>query len=226
MLGHRWRLLVAVTTVAAMTALGAAAASAATPRLWVASGPALYEFEAGATGNTAPIAVISGPSTQLGNPTSLAIDPAGNIWVSDLMGGAKVLEFKVGSTDDVAPIQTLAGSRTHITETYGIWFDRLGHLFLGNVGTAPDPDRELEFAAGAHGNVAPIANIVGNKTGIDAPGDVTTDAARRHVDRRLRRQRASGARLRRHRECGAAGDDQGHRHRARNPIRDRDRPLR
>jgi hypothetical protein len=48
---------------------------------------------------------------------------------------------------------------------------------LGNVGTSPDPDRLLEFAPGAHGNVAPIADIAGSNTGIDAPGDVTTDTA-------------------------------------------------
>jgi hypothetical protein len=166
--------------VAASLVGGAAlvpAASAATPRIWVANGASLVEFEANATGNATPIAVISGSATGLGNATSVAVDSAGNVWAVDLMGGAKVWEFHVGSHGNVAPIGELAGANTHITEAYGIWFDPAGHLFLGNVGTAPDPDRLLEFAPGARGNVAPVANIAGGNTGIDAPGDVVTDAA-------------------------------------------------
>jgi hypothetical protein len=177
MIGIARKFTTAVAAMAILGAVSATQASAATPRLWVAHGPALYEFDANATGNVAPIAVITGAATGLGNPTSLAIDPAGNIWVADLMGGAKILEFRAGSNGNVSPIATLAGAKTHITETYGIWIDPIGHLFLGNVGTAPDPDRELEFAPGARGNVAPIANIVGPSTGIDAPGDVTTNGA-------------------------------------------------
>ncbi len=177
--GHSWRLSAAgvVAGLLVTAALAPGASAAATPRVWVATGTGLSEFEANAAGNATPIAVISGPATGLGNANSVAVDPAGNIWASDLAGGAKVWEFAAGSNGNVAPIGELAGAKTHITETYGIWFDPAGHLFLGNVGTAPDPDRQLEFAPGAHGDVAPIGNIAGGVTGINGPGDVTTDAA-------------------------------------------------
>lgn len=179
MFGHRWTRYAASAAVALLgtAALASTASAAATPRIWVANGSSLVEFEASAAGNAAPIAVISGPATGLGNANSVAVDSAGNIWAADLNGGAKVWEFRAGATGNVAPIGELAGSKTHITETYGIWFDPAGHLFLGNVGTSPDPDRLLEFAPGARGNVAPIADIAGSSTGIDAPGDVTTNAA-------------------------------------------------
>lgn len=176
MSGPRWKLMTAVATLAVASLLAAASASAS-PRIWVASGSALFEFEANAAGNAAPIAEISGANTDLGNPTSLSLDAAGNIWVSDLENGPKILEFRAGANGDPAPIATLAGAKTHITETYGIWLDPQSDLILGNVGTAPDPDRLIRFAPGAKGNVAPTQNIVGSKTGIDAPGDVTTDAA-------------------------------------------------
>ena len=178
MLGRKRTLSAAALAAALLgTAFAPAASAAATPRVWVANRTSLVEFGANATGNAAPIAVISGPATGLGNADSVAVDPAGNIWAADLMGGAKVWEFAAGAKGNVAPIGELAGSNTHITETYGIWFDRVGHLFLGNVGSGSDPDRQLEFAAGAHGNVAPLADIAGSATGINAPGDVTTDAA-------------------------------------------------
>jgi hypothetical protein len=132
MLGRR--LLMSAAVVGAVFFTTPAGVSvAATPRLWVANGPSLVEFEANASGNVSPIAVISGPDTQLGNPTSVAVDPAGNVWAADLMNGPKVLEFRAGSEGDTAPVATLAGSDTHITETYGIWFDAAGHLFLGNL---------------------------------------------------------------------------------------------
>jgi hypothetical protein len=102
------------------TAALAPAASAATPRIWVANGISLVEFEANATGNATPIAVISGSVTNLGNANSVAVDPAGNIWASDLMGGAKVWEFRVGSKGNVAPIAELGLQHAYHRDVRGL----------------------------------------------------------------------------------------------------------
>jgi hypothetical protein len=63
----------------------------------------------GSNGNATPAAVISGSNTQFDRVSSVAVDAAGNIYVSNLFGNSIVV-FPPGSNGNVAPIDVIAGS--------------------------------------------------------------------------------------------------------------------
>jgi hypothetical protein len=79
-------------------------------------------FAPGAMGNVAPTQNIVGSSTGLGLPDDLAVDSAGNIFVTDSQSsvGPAVLEYASGATGNVAPIVTLDGSNTTFNEPEGV----------------------------------------------------------------------------------------------------------
>lgn len=67
--------------------------------------PALYVYAVGATGNAAPIRVISGSNTQLLRPYGVAVDESGQAFVSN---GESVLVFAAGASGNVAPSETVS----------------------------------------------------------------------------------------------------------------------
>jgi sugar lactone lactonase YvrE len=75
---------------------------------------AVTVYAAGATGNVAPIATISGANTGLQAPTGIAVDAAGNIYVGDENTNV-VSVFAPGANGNVAPIRTIAGAATGLS---------------------------------------------------------------------------------------------------------------
>ena len=69
-------------------------------------------FAANATGNVAPIAVISGSATQLVNPLDVKVDGAGTIYVSDSgargVSSSKLLIFGAGARGNTSPSVSIA----------------------------------------------------------------------------------------------------------------------
>jgi len=139
-------------------------------------------YAAGATGNAAPLATISGSATLLNDPHGLALDAAGNIYVANLpppagapAGAAgpgpsgSVLVFAAGSTGNVAPKTTITGSSTLLSRPNGISLDALGNIYVADNSA----NAVLVFTAGATGNVAPISNISGANTGFSDLHGVT-----------------------------------------------------
>jgi hypothetical protein len=49
----------------------------------------------------------------------------------------------------------------------GTGVDSSGNIYVTNHGATPDLDAILIFASGAHGNVAPMADITGSNTGLN-----------------------------------------------------------
>ena len=88
------------------------------PCLYVAniSDSSVTVYAAGATGNAAPIQTISGNATTLVDPTGVAVDAAGNIYVADAYGGGTghgaVDVFAAGANGNVAPTTTVRGAGT------------------------------------------------------------------------------------------------------------------
>jgi len=115
----------------------------------------ILEFAAGALGNVAPIANISGNLTQLSAPYDVAVDPSGNVWVANL-GGSDVLEFAPGSNGNVAPSTTIGGSNAGFGVPMGIATDSSGNVYVTQGCSNCGPNDFVEFAAGSHGNVAPL----------------------------------------------------------------------
>jgi sugar lactone lactonase YvrE len=136
-------------------------------------------FPAGSTGAVLPIAAISGVHTGLSNPVGIALDSAGNIYVSNLGGGptndGSVTEYAVGSNGDVAPIATITSTGFAVGFPHGIALDPAGNIyvanFIGNNGSIS------VFAPGSNGNATPIASIAGSNTGIQGPYGVALDSS-------------------------------------------------
>lgn len=71
--------------------------------------PRIVVYAAGASGNAAPIAVISGSATQLHNPVKMRVDKSGGIYVAD---ESSVYYYAPGSNGNVAPARVISGSNT------------------------------------------------------------------------------------------------------------------
>jgi 6-phosphogluconolactonase (cycloisomerase 2 family) len=127
----------------------------------------ITEYASGANGNVAPIATLAGPATGVQNPTEIALDPAGHLWVDNV---ASITEYAAGANGNVAPIAGIAGPQ--VTSSSVIAFDPAGNLFVNETRLGPVNAFEYtveEFAPGGNGDPAPIATLHGPDTGLSGP---------------------------------------------------------
>lgn len=136
------------------------------------SAAAVYVWNAGAHGNAAPNKIYHGSKTTLLEPTGLAFDSFGRLYVSSA-GVPAILRF--GSrTGNVAPQTSISGTNTGFAGGYNIAIaPGTNDIFVANEGSSSI----AEFKAGAKGNVAPIATIGGSKTQLNNPYGIAVDAA-------------------------------------------------
>jgi hypothetical protein len=114
-------------------------------------------FNASASGNVPPTSTIGGTLTTINVIQGLALDSAGNIYVSNLPSGQnaspEILEFSAGSTGNIAPTRTISGPATTMNAIGSLALDTAGNIYVLNDLNL------LKFAPNAMGNVAPIATI-------------------------------------------------------------------
>lgn len=135
----------------------------------------IVEYAPGASGSAAPIATIHGTNTGFGTANGLeAIAVAfGRLYVVNASNTSQsVSEFDLSQitpgTDNLAPVATISGSNTDLstkTSPFGIALDPAGDIFVSLL-----DNTVVEFAAGAQGNVAPVATLSGPATALDQPG--------------------------------------------------------
>ena len=92
---------------------------------------ALFQFAPDASGNVAPQTVITGPATQLSNPSDVAVDKAGNMWVAN-QDNATITEYAPTASGNAAPKLTLGGSATGLHSPWRLIFDAAGNLWVTN----------------------------------------------------------------------------------------------
>src|SRR3989454_4844321 len=127
-------------------------------------------YPAGATGNATPTATIAGSSTGLSVPTGIAVDPAGRLYVTNIMGNNNsITVYAVGATGNAAPSAAITGSNTSLRNPVGIAVDAAGQLYVTN---ANGPSITV-YSAGATGNATPTATIAGGNTGLNGPELIT-----------------------------------------------------
>ena len=82
-----------------------------------------------------PSRVVAGPRTQLEEPTALAFDGAGRLYVANhpAPGGANIAVYAPGVNGDAAPVRTLAGRRTRLRVPRAIAVDARGTLYVVNT---------------------------------------------------------------------------------------------
>jgi hypothetical protein len=131
---------------------------------------AVLVFAPGATPTSAPIRTISGPSTLLTAPNSLAVDAYGDVYVGQLLGD--LIEFGPGANGNAVPIRMLkgiGGKNTGIAVVLGMGVDTSGNLYIandlgGSIANGPDTNNILIFSPTQSGDVSPSRAIAGSAT--------------------------------------------------------------
>ena len=145
--------------------------------------PSITVYARGASGNTAPLRVISGPKTQMDWPSGLAYNPRTNeIFVANDMGNS-VLVFDTSADGDVAPLRVLKGPKSLIKNPTGLFFDtKNNELWVANFGN----HTAVAFKPDASGDTAPLRVIRSAPAkdpalGIGNPSSVAYDPKREEL---------------------------------------------
>src|SRR5580704_6278813 len=134
-------------------------------------------FAANSDGNVAPIATIAGDKTGLADPSGLALDSAGDLYVLNDNGGddknGSITVYPPGANGNVAPKATIADKNTQLNTARGLALDSAGNIYVTN---ASGKDTVTIYAAGKFGNVAPVKIISGADTGLNLPHGIGVDS--------------------------------------------------
>jgi len=138
--------------------------------LYVANefGNSINVYAAGASGNATPTATIAGGNTGLLFPFGVALDRAGNIYVST---SNRINVYAAGASGNATPTTTIEGGNTGFRNPTGIALDGAGNLYV----TDQTASSIMVFAAGASGNATPTATIAGSNTGLNFPLGMALD---------------------------------------------------
>src|SRR6266545_1307458 len=139
-------------------------------RLYVANASGNYVtiYGAGASGNVRPADTVAGPSTLLNAPSGIALDPGGQLFVAN-SGASSVTVYESGARGNAAPIDTIAGTNTGLDQPEGVALDPGGRIYVANSAVTSHQYRITVYGAGASGDIAPLATLAGNNTGLSVP---------------------------------------------------------
>lgn len=149
--------------------------------LSVGSSVAIAEW---ASGDTAPIRVLEGPSTEIGEAAGIAFDSEGRMYVANYLPTSHISVYPANWADgDTAPIKVLSGPSTELGLLRSLAFDSSGRMYV----TDYSEDEVLVFAADwADGDTAPLKVLSGASTGLDWPyGVAFDDSGRMYVTNRM-----------------------------------------
>ena len=118
-----------------------------------------------ATVDTPPTREITGGATGLDSAYDVAVDGAGNRYVSNYLGSS-ITVYAPTATGNAAPIRTISGAATGLGNPTGVALDSSGNLYVANNG----PDTVTVYAPGATGNAAPLRTVAGATTLLSNPG--------------------------------------------------------
>lgn len=112
----------------------------------------VYDAQAPLRAHPRPVRVIAGSHTGLSSG-ALAVDPGGNVYLTEQTPANAVLVFAPDARGNVAPVRTIAGASTQLAQTQGIVVGRDRKIRVCTYNGV------LTFAASANGDVAPIATL-------------------------------------------------------------------
>ncbi len=139
---------------------------------------AVTVYAAGDYGNVMPTQTITGPNTQMGLATGVAVDSAGKIYVTNWFGGTpcigSITVYPPGANGDVPPIAQVKGAKTRLCDPRGIAIDSNGNVYVTS-GQQYSSAVDI-YTAGSNGNVRPMADISGKRTLLYDPTGITLDA--------------------------------------------------
>jgi len=143
---------------------------------------AIYVYPRTASGNVPPLRKIQGDKTQLVYPEEIFIDAVNNEIFVNNTGDRSILVFSRTANGNVAPLRVLRGPATGLVETYGIWVNTSTNElwtvnalpYFKSVAELNEYERLntpalMVFPRTAHGDVAPIRRIFGDRTTLGKP---------------------------------------------------------
>jgi hypothetical protein len=131
------------------------------------------------SGAATPFRLLAGSQTQIGNAQDLAVDPYGDIFVTEGSGTSwAVAVFNAGSAGNTMPVQTITASNgVSLNQLQGIASDGYGDIFVVNYPPSGTAATIVEFAAGATGNAVPLKTLAGPSTAMMNVTGLTLDAS-------------------------------------------------
>lgn len=136
--------------------------------------PTITVYASSANNDARPLRSI-GPESDLYYPQGgIAVDAKGEILVTNAgYSRPGVLVFARRARGHDKPIRTISGSKTQIASNVnGLALDGVGNIYVTGSSGSSGPGSVLVFAPTAKGNVPPIREIVGTKTGLVAPAGI------------------------------------------------------
>jgi len=175
------------TAVVAATSAGVSATATVAVTGGVAGKPlyvanqsgSITVYAAGASGNATPMATIAGANTGLNVPVGIALDGAGNIYVTNNLADQGIITvYAAGASGNATPTATIeTGGIPGVTNLYGIALDGAGNIYVTKPGPNFSGGSITVYAAGASGNATPVATIAGDNTGLNFPLGIALDGA-------------------------------------------------
>ena len=118
--------------------------------------PSITVYEKDASGDVAPLRVISGPKTMMNWPTAIAVHPdLGEIFVANDTADL-ITVYKITDNGDVAPTRTIKGPRTGVKNPTGVYVDSKNkEVWVSNMGN----HRATVYPIDADGDTPPLRTI-------------------------------------------------------------------
>ncbi|HSU89863.1 MAG TPA: hypothetical protein VLI44_00350, partial [Sporolactobacillaceae bacterium] len=121
-----------------------------------------------------------GENTQLINPTAIALDSTGDIYVAnegtqDDPGSITI--FRAGSNGDVAPVARIAGPKTRLKSAEGVAVDSHGYIYVTNENrAAKESDSITVYSPGSTGDSPPPVRVIsGPATELASPEGIAVE---------------------------------------------------
>jgi hypothetical protein len=130
-------------------------------------GNSITVYASSQRGNATPIRTIAGSDTKLSNPTDVALDSSGYLYVVNSEPSV-VLIYAPGANGDVSPVRSLTA---YLYSPLGIALDSAGRAYVSN-GDADDPPFVTIEEAGSKRKLA-VRTIEGTKTMLQIPFGIT-----------------------------------------------------
>jgi hypothetical protein len=126
--------------------------------------PRLAVFDASASGNVAPSRLVIGNRAHLDVSLGVAVDAAGNTYVTSAEGPLEAQGFVVysaGATGNARPIRTINGPHTGLTEPDSVAVDTDGTTYVANYFGGPFGSGSVTvYSASADGDASPLRTIL------------------------------------------------------------------
>ncbi len=135
---------------------------------WTPAGGAIAVYAPGAEGEDKPVRVLAGPSTRLGDPTDMAFDGAGNLYVPSGQSDASISVFGPQASGDAAPFRTITQQRETMTRPLAVALGSGDSLYVLKVShyynkcvphATADTINVLVYPPGAEGDAKPARTV-------------------------------------------------------------------